>query len=183
MEKIDVLKFATRLLHPRHVVIATCVDKAGKPNAISLAWSMPVSHNPPIVVISVSPRRYSHRLIAESREFVLNVPTIELVKQTLFIGRRSGREFDKFKETGLTPLPAKKVNPPIIKECIAHLECKAREQIDAGDHTLFIADVVAAYVNQDVFKEKMNIRKAKPIYHIGEDSFTSLTDEVITPKL
>lgn len=181
MQKIDVSKSATRLLHPRHVVIATCVDKAGKPNAITLAWTMPVSNDPPIVAISVSPLRYSHRLISECGEFVLNVPTMDLIKQTLFCGRRSGLEFDKFKETGLTPLPAKKVKPPFIKECIAYLECKVRNQIEAGDHTLFIGDVVAAYANRNVFREVFDIRKAKPIYHIGEDSFVTVTNEVVIP--
>ena len=129
-EKVEVpLSSSYRLLHPRLVVLVSCVDKAGKANVITLAWSMPVSINPPIVVMSIAPKRHSHRLIEETKEFVINIPTMNIVQETLFCGRRSGRIHDKFRETRLTTLPAKMVKPPIIKECVAHLECRLEEQI------------------------------------------------------
>ena len=88
VRKVEVdLSRAYRLLHPKSVVMVSCTDKTGKVNIITLAWSMPTSANPPLIAISVSPRRYSHRLIKETKEFVVNVPTIEIARETLFCGR------------------------------------------------------------------------------------------------
>jgi len=181
-EKVEVdFELAYRLLHPRHTVLVTCVDKAGKANIITLAWTMPTSINPPMVVLSIAPKRLSHRMIEETGEFVINVPTMKIVKQTLFCGRISGAECDKFKETRFTATPAKKVRSSIIKECVAHLECKLVRTIPAGDHTLFVGEVVAAYVNRGVFKKTFNVRRVKPIFHMGGDSFVTISPKVVTP--
>jgi len=138
-------------MYPRHVVLVTCLDKKGKTNIISLSFSMPVSYSPPILVISVGLSKYSHQLIEETKEFVVNTPTGEMGKATMLCGTISGREHDKFKEANLTPLPAKVVKPPLIKECVGHLECKVCREVTAGDHTLFIGDVVAATVDEGIF--------------------------------
>jgi len=184
MEKVEVpLSSSYRLMHPRLVVLVSCVDKAGKANAITLAWSMPVSINPPIVAMSIAPKRYSHQLIEETKEFVINIPTMDIVRETLFCGRRSGRTYDKFKETHLTTLPAKMVKPPIIKECVAHLECKLERQITIGDHTLFIGRVLTAHANEGIFDEKFDVKKVKPIYHMGGDDFVTLAPEMFSPQL
>lgn len=180
--EVDLLR-AYRLLHPRNVVLVSCIDKTGEANIVTLAWSMPTSFDPPLVAISVSPRRYSHRLIEETKEFVVNVPTIETAREALFCGRVSGRKHDKFKEVPLTALPAKKVQAPLIEECVAHLECKLVQKITAGDHTIFIGRVLAATVNEGVFDSKFNISKVKPIYHLGGDDFATLSAEVVTPRL
>ncbi len=144
---------------------------------------MPVSINPPMVAMSIAPRRYSHQLIEETKEFVINIPTMSIVQETLFCGRRSGRIYDKFKETRLTTLPAKIVKPPIIKECVAHLECRLEEQITVGDHTLFTGRVLNAYADEGVFDEKFDVKKVKPIYHMGGDDFVTLSPEIVSPPL
>lgn len=96
----------------------------------------------------------------------------------------SGRKYDKFKETGLTPLPAKKVRAPIIKECVAHLECKLHKRITAGDHTLFVGEILTAYVNEGNFKQKKyNIKRVKIIYHLGGNYFATLAPKVVRPRL
>jgi flavin reductase (DIM6/NTAB) family NADH-FMN oxidoreductase RutF len=133
---------AYRLLHPMHTVLVSCIGKAGKPNVLPLAWAMPTSHDPPLVAVSIGLSRYSHVLIEETREFVVNLPTVDIVKETLACGRTSGRNHDKFTETGLTPLPARKVKAPIVKECVAHLECKLHSQFKKGDHTLFVGEII-----------------------------------------
>jgi len=175
-------ELAYRLLHPRHTVLVTCVGKDGKANIITLAWSMPTSINPPMVVLSIAPKRYSHRLIEETGEFVVNVPTMKLVRKTLFCGRISGVECDKFKEARLTAMPAKKVRPPIIKECVAHLECKLIQATPTGDHTLFVGEVVAAYVNKGFFTQTFNVKRVKPVFHMGGDSFVTISPKVVTPR-
>lgn len=176
------LSNAYRFLHPMHTVLVTC-GEAEKANIITLAWAMPTSINPPLVVISVRPTRYSHKLIKETREFVVNIPTMEILKETLFCGRRSGKNYDKFKETKLTPMPAKSVKAPAIKECVAHLECKLKQAFTTGDHTIFVGEVIAAYADEDGFKEEFNIEKAKLIYHLGGNKFTTLSNEITEPAL
>lgn len=147
---------------------------------------MPTSIRPPLLAMSVrsrAPKRLSYEMIVETKEFVVNVPTMDIVKETLFCGRRTGRQFDKFRETGLTPLKAKIVKPPIIKECVAHLECKLSKRLVTGDHTIFVGRILAAYVNEGVFDGTYNLRKVKPIYHMGGDKFATLAAKVTSPKL
>ncbi len=177
------LSSAYRLLYPRHVVLVSCSDKTGKTNIITLAWAMPASIRPPMLIVGIAPKRYSHELIEETEEFVVNIPTMDIVKETLFCGRRTGRTYNKFEETGLTPLPAKTVKPQIIKECVAHLECELHQQITTGDHTLFIGEVLAAYADEGTFIGKYDLQKVKPIYHMGGDDFTTVIPEMITPHL
>jgi len=184
IQKVGVdLSSAHRLLHPRNVVLVSCVDQLGKTNIITLAWSMPTSFDPPMLVISVSPRRYSHKLIRQTGEFVVNIPTMDIVKEVLFCGRTRGRTHDKFKEACLTPMPAKMVKPPIIKECVAHLECKLRQKITTGDHKLFVGEVLTAYANEGVFNGAFNLKKVKLVYHAGGDDFVTLASKIITPRL
>jgi len=180
--KVD-LSSAYRLLYPRQVVLVSCMDRAGKANVITLAWSMPASIVPPMLATGIAPRRYSHQLIEETKEFVVNIPTMDFLKETLLCGRMTGREYDKFKEARLTPLRAKMVQPPIIKECVAHLECKLRQRISTGDHTIFIGDILMAYANEGVFVRRLDLKRVKPIYHMGGDDFVTLSPEIITPVM
>ena len=181
-EKINVeFSSAYRLLHPMHTVLVSCVDKTGKPNVLPLAWAMPTSRDPALVAISVAPRRHSHALIEETREFVVNFPTVDIVKETLACGRISGRNHDKFSETGLSPLPARKVKAPIVKECVAHLECKLHSQFETGDHTVFVGEIVEAYADKGVFTDKYDIGKARLLFHLGGSDFAVLDPRVYTP--
>ena len=184
--KVEVsLSSFSRLLHPKLVVLVTCLNTMiGKPNIITLAWAMPISRHPPLLLLGMASQRYSHELIAGLKEFVVNIPTMDIIKETLFCGRRTGREYDKFAETGLTPLSAKMIRPPIIKECVAHLECKLHQQIIMGDHTLFVGEVLTAYVNEGVFlNRKFDLEKVKLIYHMGGNDFATLDPETVTPIL
>jgi flavin reductase (DIM6/NTAB) family NADH-FMN oxidoreductase RutF len=183
-EKVNVNpSIAYRLLHPMHTVLVSCIGKTGKPNIITLAWAMPTSINPPLVAISIAPKRYSHALIEETKEFVVNIPTMDILNETLFCGRTSGRDHDKFEETGLTPFPSRKVKPPIIKECVAHLECKFHSQLTTGDHTIFVGEIVEAYANKGAFKYRYNLRDCRMVLHLGRNEFATLKVKVFKPKL
>jgi flavin reductase (DIM6/NTAB) family NADH-FMN oxidoreductase RutF len=133
-----------RILYPSRVVLVTSAGKSGKPNIMTVAWTAILSMNPFMVGIAVSPKRHSHKLISESKEFVVNLPAFELEKQMEFCGTKSGRDIDKFKETGLTPAKSEKVKAPRIAECYAWLECKLVNSIETGDHTFFVGEVVAS---------------------------------------
>jgi flavin reductase (DIM6/NTAB) family NADH-FMN oxidoreductase RutF len=173
---------AYRLLHPMHTVLVSCAGKAAKPNIITLAWAMPTSINPPMVAISIASRRHSHALIEKSKEFVVNIPTIDMLDETEFCGTASGRNHDKFRETGLTPLRANKVKAPLIKECVASLECRLQTRCTSGDHTIFVGEIVDARVDKGAFTSTYNLKKAKMIFHVGGDKFATLDPKIFKPK-
>jgi len=139
------------MLYPAPVILVTSVDGEGRPNIITLAWAMPTSYDPPMVALAVRPERYSYGLIKEAGEFVVNVPTRGLLGAVMACGTTSGRTVDKFRQAGLTPSPAKRVKPPIIEECIAHLECRLVDEVPTGSHRLLIGLVVAAYADEKAF--------------------------------
>ncbi len=145
-------------------VMVTSVDAKGKANIITLGMFMTISIDPYQVCIGVAPERYSHDLILEQGEFVVNSPPISLREKMHLCGIKSGRNIDKFKEIGLTPLPAKQVRPPLIEECFGHLECEVVNHLTCGDHTLIIGEVVASSINEDCYRDgKLDVSAAKPI--------------------
>ncbi len=169
---------AYRLLHPMHTVLVSCVGKAGKPNITTLAWAMPTSINPPLLAISLAPTRHSHLLIGESGEFIVNIPTLEILQAVYSCGSLTGRSFDKFKKANLTPMPAKKVKAPAIRECIAHLECSVDSKFTTGDHTIYVGKILEAYADMGVFAESYDLKKARMLYHAGGNNFA-----LLDPKL
>ena len=180
--KVDVnSNYAYRLLHPMHTVLVSCIGKTGKANVTTIAWAMPASNNPPLIAISISPQRHSHTLIKESEEFVVNIPTLELLQSVYACGSFSGRSFDKFKKADLTPIPARRVKAPAIKECIAHLECTLENQLTTGDHTVFVGKVVAAYANSGIFTERYSLITARMLYHAGGNNFAVLDPKIYKP--
>jgi len=149
IEKIKVTEGLDFLLLPRPVVLVTCLDEDKNPNIITIAWATPVSHQPLIVAIAISPKRYSHDLISRNREFVVNLPGIDLAEGSNWCGRKSGRKYDKVTETGWTVEKGISIETPHIGECYAFLECKVNQQIISGDHTTFFGTVVDAYAAKD----------------------------------
>ncbi len=174
-------QYAYRLLHPMHTVLVSCIGKEGKPNVITLAWAMPTSTDPPLIAISVTPSRHSHKLIEQSREFIVNIPTLEILQAVYACGSLTGRSFDKFKKAGLTPVSGRRVKAPAIKECIAHLECIVDDQFITGDHTIFVGKIVAAYADLGVFAESYDLKKTRLLYHMGGNNFAILDPRIYKP--
>ncbi len=153
------------LLFPTPVVLVTCLDEAGKPNIITLAWAGVVNSNPPMIGVSIRPERYSHACVKQSKEFVVNLPSEEMVRKVDACGVLSGRETDKFAAMGWKQTPAEQVKPPLIDECHVQMECKVRQIISLGSHDLFLGEVVALHVREEVQKERgrIDITKALPL--------------------
>ena len=173
------LNSATRLLHPMHTVLVSAVGKAGKSNITAVAWAMPTSGNPPLLAISLAPTRHTHTLIEESGEFVVNIPTLEILQAVYACGSLTGRSFDKFKKANLTQMPGKKVKAPAIRECIAHLECEVDGQLTTGDHTIFVGKILEAYADMGVFSESgYDLKKARVLYHAGGNNFALLDPKI-----
>jgi flavin reductase (DIM6/NTAB) family NADH-FMN oxidoreductase RutF len=173
------------LLHPYNTSLVTCCDAGGKANIIAIAWLIPVSVKPPLVGMGIYPTRHSYGLIRASGEFVVNVASHEIAQQALFCGRRSGRDVDKFAATGLTPGEARIVGPPIIEECMAHLECRVTQDVEAGDHRLVVAEVLAAYTRPGVLADDglYELRGVQPLLHLGRNRFTSTLAQSVEPSL
>ncbi len=146
-----------------NVVLVTC-GSGDKANIITVGMYMPISIRPPYVCIGISPHRYSHQLIEEKGEFVVNSPSISIEKEMHYCGVKSGKDVNKWKETGLTAIPSLKVGAPRIKECFGHLECRVIESHVMGDHTLFVGEVVATSADGEVMDgEDLDPLKARPI--------------------
>lgn len=172
-----------RLLYPSSATLVSCHGKSGPPNALAIAWIMPVSANPPMLVFAIRKERHSYRLLEEAKDFVVNVAGLDLAGQVLYCGRRSGKEGDKFKATGLTAGKARQVSAPIVSECVAHIECRLAETIPKGDHVLVIGDVLAAYVRKEAFRGLYDLKRFKPLLYLGDDVFTTTSTETIEPQL
>ena len=144
----------------RHFLI-TCGDINKQANIITLSFCMPVSKEPPLIACAIGKTTYSFKLINETKEFIINVPSKELKAKIYYCGFHSGFQVDKFKETGLTPLLAHSVKAPIIAECVAYMECKVIEIIETGDKNLFIGEVIEAYADEDIVKGEKKIEYAR----------------------
>ncbi|MCM1189692.1 MAG: flavin reductase family protein [bacterium] len=155
------------MLYPLPVVMVSMADRAGKKNIITIAWAGTVCTNPPMASISVRPERYSHRILRETGEFVINLTTRELAFATDYCGVKSGRDVDKFRETGLTPLAADRVKAPLIGESPVNIECRVRQILPLGSHDMFLADVVAVHADEKYMDEsrKFHLEKAEPIVY------------------
>ncbi len=119
------------------------------PNVLTIAWTGIVNTIPPMTYISVRPERYSYDLIKNSGEFVINLPTEELVPAIDFCGVKSNRDLDKIAACGLHTEPGETVQAPLILESPVHLECKVRQVLPLGSHDMFLADITAVRVDED----------------------------------
>lgn len=177
MGKVEVdLARATRLLQPGPVTIVTARHK-DKQNGMVAAWVTPVSNDPPMVALAVYPARYTHELIVKSGTFALNIPPRSLAGKVKQLGSVSGEEVDKFVTTKLDLYTGSQINAPLISECIGHLECGVVETLRAGNHTLFLGEIVAASANEEAFDgDKWTLAEdaAKPLHHLGGNFYAAL---------
>ena len=137
------------MLAPVPVVMVTCQDSKNKANIITIGWTGTICSEPPMVSISVRPSRHSYNIIKESGEFVINIPSKKLAKETDLCGVISGSKCDKFHETGLTPGKSNSVKAPIIMECPINLECKVKQEIPLGSHNMFLAEITSVQVSKE----------------------------------
>ena len=142
------------MLYPVPAVMVSCQRPTEKPNIITVAWAGTVCTNPPMLSISARPERYSHGIIAETGEFVVNLVTKDLVCATDYCGVKSGRDVDKFDAMHLTPLNLPQVSAPGIAESPVNIACKVSQILHLGSHDMFLADVVGVTVDDSYMNEK-----------------------------
>ncbi|MBI5199308.1 MAG: flavin reductase family protein [Nitrospirae bacterium] len=151
-------------IYPAPVMLISSRGRDGKPNIATISWGGVLCSDPPMVGISVRPKRHTNSLIKETMEFVLNIPSKNQLKETDYCGSVSGRDSDKFLTSGFTSMEADTVKAPLIKECPINLECQVRQIINLGSHDLFIAEVVSAHVDEEILDgERINMEKLSPV--------------------
>ena len=160
------------LLSPLPAALVTC-GTVENPNVLTVAWTGIINSSPAMTYVSIRPERWSHHLIKESGEFVINVTTADLVRAADFCGVRSGKDTDKFAEMKLTALPASKVSAPVIAQSPISLECKVTEVKELGSHDMFIAEIVAIDVEDKYIDEegRLDLRKAGIMFYSHGEYF------------
>lgn len=129
------------MIYPLPAALISCGSTPDEYNVLTASWVGTICSNPPMCYVSIRPERHSHPIIARNMAFVINLTTEELARVTDWCGVRSGKDYDKFAECGLTPVPSDKVAAPYIKEAPLSIECNVREVLHLGSHDMFIADV------------------------------------------
>ncbi len=158
------LSKAYSLIEPGPVVMVT-TNYNGKSNIMTMAWHMMVDFEPPLIACVMGSENYSFTALQKTKECVINVPSVELAPQVVKVGNIHGVRINKFEKFGLTPAPAAMVNPPLITECFANLECKVVNIQLAKKYNLFILEVVHAWIA--TAKKRFRI-----FHHWGNGIFT-----------
>lgn len=155
------------LLAPVPPALISC-GTLEKPNVMTAAWTGIIASDPAMTYVSIRPSRYSHQLIKESGEFVINLTHLPLVKAADWCGVKSGKNVDKFKEMGLTAAPCSKIKAPQIEEAPVSLECKVKSVTNYGTHDMFLAEIVAVDVDDKYIDEdgKLWLEKAGLIAYV-----------------
>lgn len=151
------------LLEPGPVVMVT-TSAHDKNNIMTMSWHMMIDFEPPMFGCVISNRNYSFKLLQATKECVINIPTVALIKQVVGVGNTTGSKVDKFTTFNLTPEPASKVNVPMIGECYANLECKVVDVTMAEKYNIFIMQVVKAWITPSKKRQRM-------IHHAGSGVF------------
>ena len=157
------------MIYPLPAVMVSCGSEPSEYNILTVSWTGTVCTDPAMCYISVRPERHSYNIIHKTREFVINLTTKSLAYATDLCGVKSGRQYDKFKEMGLTAVPATKVKAPLIKESPVNIECIVKEIIELGSHHMFISEVVAVNADDSYYNEESGVfrlRDSEPLCYV-----------------
>lgn len=150
------------MLYPLPAVLVSCGDGKGVQNLLTVAWAGTVCSDPPMVSVSIRKSRFSHHLIEESGEFVVNLVTAEMTRAADYCGVRSGRDGDKWKASGITPVKAPNLEKaPAVLESPAWIECKVDRVMELGSHDMFLAKVVGVHADEELFEENGRLDLAR----------------------
>jgi flavin reductase (DIM6/NTAB) family NADH-FMN oxidoreductase RutF len=165
---------AARLLQGGPVALVTVADR-GASNVLPVAWHTPISSRPPLVAIAIEQSRHSAEMISHAEEFALNFPPRQLLHHIQYLASMSGKDIDKFEATQLETCFGVHVSAPLIKDCVAWVECEVQEVLPFGDHFLYIGLVVAVQVDPAAFDERWVLGdEARPLHFLGGHEYSTL---------
>jgi flavin reductase (DIM6/NTAB) family NADH-FMN oxidoreductase RutF len=134
-----------RFLEPGPIVLVSSYYE-GRTNIMTLGWHMMMQFQPALFGCFIWSGNHSFDMIRNSRERVINLPTLDLADKVVGIGNSTGAQTDKFKEFKLTAAKADHVNAPLIDECYGNFECRLADDSLIGKYGIFVWEVVAAHV-------------------------------------
>lgn len=137
----------------------------GRPNVMTMGFHMMVQHAPPLIGCVIGPWDHSYDALRATGECVIAIPTVDLARKVVDIGNCSGREVDKFERFKLTAVPARRVAPPLIAECLANVECRVADTALVDKYSLFILEAVAISIDDDR-------KERRTLHHNGDGTFT-----------
>jgi len=159
---------------PAPVWVIGSYDKEGKPNLMTAAWVGICASTPPSVTVCLRKATYTHGNIMERKAFTVNIASESLARYAAYVGRVSGRTQDKFLKTGLTPVKSARVDAPYVKEFPLVAECKVRQTVEVGSHTVFIGEIVDVKADPSILGEDgvPDMGKLKPfVFSPGSSQF------------
>lgn len=156
---------AYRLLEPGPIVLVT-TSQNGKANVMTMGFHMMIQHAPPLIGCVIGPWDHSYGALRATGECVLAIPTVDLAEVVVDIGNCSGEDIDKFARFGLTPQPATNVAAPLIKECLANIECAVTDTRLVDQYSLFILEAKRIWMDTDR-------KERRTLHHRGDGSFTA----------
>ena len=160
---------AGTMIYPVPAVMVSCGDSPNNYNIITISWTGTINTDPAMCYISVRPSRHSYEIIKRTGEFIINLTTKDLAKQSDWCGVKSGRDIDKFKELKLSPQKAQFVKAPLIAESPLNIECKVKQIIPLGSHDMFISEVLAVHVDENLIDKKtgaLDLRQTNPLNYV-----------------
>jgi len=182
--KIKPSKALQMLDHGPTTLLAVQDEKHSRLNVFTVSWIIPCSHKPPLVAFSCNPKNYSHELINNTREFTVNIPNVPFIDKLHFCGTTSGCKIAKVEKLALTLVKSQSLKTPLVDECIAHLECKVVQSIIAGDHTIYIAEVLAASANNEFFESTWCFENndSRTLHYLGGKRYAAI-GEILEAKI
>ena len=163
------------VVYPLPAVLVSCGATPDEYNLVTVAWTGTVCTSPPMCYISLRPERHSYGIIRRTGEFVINLTTERMARAVDWCGVKSGRDCDKFRETGLTPAPAAAVAAPIVAEAPVSIECRVKQILPLGSHDMFLAEVVGVQVDEryvDAASGRFEMERAGLIAYSHGEYFT-----------
>jgi len=158
---------AKTMIFPTPAWVVCAYDRDGKPTGMTAAWGGVTCSEPPSIGVSIRTSRYTYQCVIERKAFTVCVPSEDHVREVDFFGITSGRNTNKFEDTGLTPVKSELVDAPYIKEFPMILECRLAHTFEIGVHTQFIGEILDVKVDESVLNDDGNpdIAKVKPIIY------------------
>ncbi len=163
------------LVYPLPAVMVSCGATPEEYNIITISWTGTICSDPAMCYISVRKERHSYDIIKRTGEFVINLTTEHTARATDWCGVRSGRDYDKFKEMGLTPIPSDVVAAPLIDESPISIECRVKQVVELGSHDMFIAEVVGVKADEkyiDPETGKFHLEASSPLVYLHGEYYT-----------
>ena len=157
------------MIYPLPAVLVSCGSTPDEYNLLTVAWTGTLCTNPPMCYISVRPERHSYDFIRRRMEFVINLTTTGMARATDWCGVRSGRDYNKFSEMGLTPGRCTVVSAPLVEESPLCIECRVKEILSLGSHDMFIADVVNVRADEKLLNPetgKFELDESHPLVYL-----------------